>query len=156
MNKCEFPVGEPCWEKDSDKIEEFRNKLNYADSNIPLSIVECDIDIKNTEEHRIFAVLANRFEGDTLCYSFENNQHLIKTSVILQDAVKYNHAVITKIYNLLIWDKTYPLFRDTIQLLFDARVKAKDMLTYILAEIIKLIMNGSYGKFSQKYTMRMR
>ena len=115
-----------------------------------MSIVECDIDFQNTAEPHIFAVLANRFEGDTLCYSFENNQHLIKTSVILQDAIKYNHAVITKIYNILIWDNTYPLFRDTIQLLFDARVKAKEDANDILAEILKLIMNGGYGKFSQK------
>ena len=101
-----YPSVPPRCEHDEKKIEEFRNRLEPADETIPLSMVECDVDFKEANEERIFAVLANKNEyGTNLFYTFENNQHFWKTSIMLLDAQKYNHAYVTKIYNLMIWDK---------------------------------------------------
>ena len=151
MNKNDFPAGTSAWEEDEAKVEEFRNKINNGES-VPLSIVECDIDFKVIEgEARIFPILANRLDDtENLYYSFENNQHFVKTSVILEDAVKYNQAYMTKIYNLYVWSSKYPLFCEAIQKLFDGRVKAKEDKNDALATMYKLVMNGGNGKFSQK------
>ena len=89
MNKNDFPVGVPEWEKDEAKVEDFRKRINRGDP-VPLAIVECDVDFNIIEnEPRIFPILANIFDdSENIYYSFENNQHFVKTSVILQDAIE--------------------------------------------------------------------
>jgi hypothetical protein len=65
------------------------------------------------------------------------------------DAQKYNHAYITKIYNLLIWDKKESILRESIKKLFDKRMKAKEDNNEALSETLKLLKNSGNGKFSQ-------
>ena len=76
---------------------------------------------------------------------------------MLLDAQKYNHAYVTKIYNLMIWDNSEKILSKPIINLADKRADAKEidkktgkMKNKVLAEVLKLLMNGANGKFSQK------
>lgn len=151
LTQREFPIGKPRWEHNEEKIEDYLNRLNLGDKTLPLAIVECDVSFQD-DIPKIFPILARRESSvGTLLYTFENNQHLIKTSVLLLSAQKHNHAYITKIYNLMIWDDTYPLFRETVQDLTNAKIKAKEDGNKAVEFVLKLMANGAPGKFSQKY-----
>ena len=150
MAQREFPIGQPRWEHDEEKIKDYRKRLNKGDKTLPMAVVECDVSFKDGP--RIFPILARREPGNpTLLYTFENKQHLIKTSILLLSAQKHNHAHITRIYNLYVWDNTYPLFKETIQFLADAKIKAKEDGNKALEYMYKTEMNSGNGKFSQKY-----
>jgi hypothetical protein len=54
-----------------------------------------------------------------------NSQRLIKTTIDIIEAVKYNNARVVEVSKALIWTHRAPIFRKAIQRLFNMRKQAK-------------------------------
>ena len=143
MNKFLYPTGKPHWEQDLEKI---RMQLNEQTMTI-LGIIECVIDFPNKDI--VTPLLANR-NCIPLMYTLKDNQYHIKTTIDILEAVKYNGAIVREVYRALVWSSSDYIFRDSIQVLWDLRKKAKQENNRALDIAIKTICNSSYGKTIQK------
>jgi len=143
----DYPVGKPFWvnHNEFDKYLEILNKGDFE--NINCSIIKCDIEFPNKE---IITPLLSEKKNGKLQYNLLKKCEIIKTSVDLCQAVKYNDAVIINIHSILMWPDKKPIFKDKIQNLFNRRLKAKKDHNKPLDQAIKLLMNSFYGKTTQR------
>ena len=135
-----------------------REALNSCDESLPLGIVECEI---SPDPNTIFPLLSHKTRDGRLLYTTEPKQRLTKTTVGIMEAVKYNHAVVSQVFNAILWEEKGPILREGIEILFGMRLKAKgeDPLAdeeqkkkdknEALDQATKMLMNSSYGKFGQ-------
>jgi hypothetical protein len=80
--------------------------------------------------------------ADQLKYTFNDKFGEYFTSVDLEEAIKYNSAKITKIYDVLEWTEKDYILKDAIEPLYNKRKEDKKSA---LGASLKIIMNSSYG-----------
>ena len=134
MKLFDYPVGEAYWEHDVDKVV---TALNYCDATFPLGIVECEI---TPDQNQICPLLSHRTKYGRLRYTLDPNQRLTKTTIDIMEAVKYNKARVTKVFNALLWKDRKPIFRDPITKLFTMRIQAKEEKNDALSQGTKLFV----------------
>jgi hypothetical protein len=151
----DYPCGEQYWEQDLDMV---CRKLNECDESLPLGIVECIISPDSSINpdtgipNQVCPLLSHHSEEGNLLYTLTPNQLLIKTTIDLMEAVRYNKAVINKVIKAHMWKDKYPLFRKGMTKLFKGRKNAKDIGNPSLSQTFKLLMNsGGYGRMGMKY-----
>ena len=99
MWKFEYPSGKPYWEHDDEMVV---NALNNRDPNLKLGIVECEITIN---PNQVCPLLSHKSPDGRLRYSTEPNQRVIKTTIDIMEAVRYNGARVTRVFNAFILDR---------------------------------------------------
>ena len=144
MWKFEYPSGTPYWEHDDEMVV---NALNNRDTNLKLGIVECEITIN---PNQVCPLLSHKSPDGRLRYSTECNQRVIKTTIYIMEAVRYNGARVTRVFNALFWTEKTKIFSEAIKTLFETRKHAKEIANVSLSIACKLMMNSGYGKLGQK------
>jgi hypothetical protein len=139
MSLYKYPSasGHVVHESQFQKIKEQINTLNYP----YLCMLECDIEYNNPD--LICPLISTRNKDGTLTYDFKKKEKIQITNIDIEEAIKYNNAKVTKIYNVYEWAKLDFIFRAAIQRLFDERLKNKKNA---LGGVLKIIMYSSYGK----------
>lgn len=145
-----YPVGKAkvIPECDFGRIMKSINELSYDKH----CIVECDIEFDQEKcKNCCTPLLAIRQSDGSSVFSFCNITKDVFTNVDIQEAIKYNYAKITKIYNCIEWENSEFIFKDFINGLFNKRLEAKKNKQLALSNVLKIIMNSSYGKTTMKF-----
>jgi len=171
MARFPYPTGKPFWAlaatgpvgENVVTTERVQAALNNQDESFYLGIIDCDLHYPSVAAGASITcpVLAERessgaarhTKGDAkgrLLYTFAPKTHLVKTSVDLIQAVRYNGAVITQVHAALLWPTRDFVFKAPIEALFAERQKAKATGNVSLDCLAKLMLNSSYGKLSQR------
>jgi hypothetical protein len=145
MSKYQYPVGDAYW-VDFTVLDDLKNSLNNLTYD-KLSIVECDIHYPNKN---LVTPLIAEMSGPRRVYTCHNKTNIVLSSVDLEEAIKYNGAVITKVHKVLEWAEKAYVFKEVIDHLFNERLKAKSRGDSAFSTLLKLLMNSGYGKFEQK------
>jgi hypothetical protein len=125
------------------KFQEIQNQINRLTYR-NLCILECDIEFNNPDF--VCPLISTKNKDGTLSFDFKNKNKIQITNVDIEEAIKYNNAKITKIYNIYEWTQLDFIFKEAIQKMFEERLKNK---RNALGSVLKIIMNSSYGKFIQ-------
>ena len=142
----DFPIGYPEWRFDPDIVME---SLNKGDESFPLSLIHCRI---TPYSNTIFPLIPSWNEDRTkIKYTLEPNQEFYGTSIDILQAVKYNKASVTDIFECLTWSHQHPIFRDCMNRLYKRRQKAEEKKNKSLYKAIKIILCSAYGKTGQCY-----
>jgi KaiC/GvpD/RAD55 family RecA-like ATPase len=127
MANYEFPTGTPYWSYHLDDVKE---ALNTCDTTFPLGIVECVVEFDNPDDI-ICPLLSHHTNEGHLVYTV-NSERVIKTTIDIMEAVKYNKARVVEVSKALLWADCAPIFRKAIQRLFNMRKQAKKIKTMLL------------------------
>ena len=141
MNLYEYPIGAPYWLNDLNKLKKELMNRTYKKH----SIIEFEAHYPNK---KIITPLLSR-KGETLEYTLQDQKY-IKTSVDIMEAIKYNDMEIITIYKALEWKESAPIFKETVQKLFNGRQQAKKDENDALQFGIKILLNSAYGKTSER------
>jgi len=106
----EFPTGTPHW---SDNLDDVKEALNTCDTSFPLGIVECVVEFDNPD-YIICPLLSHHTNEGHLVYTV-NSQRVIKTTIDIMEAVKYNKSRVVEIGKALLWTGRAPIFRKAIR-----------------------------------------
>lgn len=147
MALFEYPVGEVKW-LSAEACETLRLELNRGlDPDHKISVIECDLKFPNK---KVVTPLIPEWNGPRRVYTLHDKKNIVLTSVDIEEAVRYNGAIVTKIHRALEWPRKEYIFRDVIKRLFEERLKAKDEGDDAMATLLKLLMNSGYGMYGQK------
>ena len=143
-----FPVGRGAWVP-LHTLPSLASALNKGDHVLPC-IVECSLTYPNKKDCW-FPVLPHRRTSGSNIYSLTDadNDHIVVNSVDLEDAIRYNGAVVKELYHAFQWPKELPIFKEIMTRLFQARAVYKKQGKKALANCIKLLLNSAYGKLIQ-------
>lgn len=149
----EYPVG-PAWSLNEEQIEELNKNLkNKLIQSVPVGIykisfkpnpyITVPILPKKSMKKDFFGKLTSSgLEWDLLpgegCY----------TSVDINSALESDYYI--TIIEGMVWDKTYPIFKNFTNLMFKLKQQAENEGNEAKRTTVKVEMNGVYGKFSQK------
>ena len=120
MSMFEYPVGQPYWEQYVDAV---RDALNSQNHDFPLGIVECEVSFPDITG-QIFPLLSHKSHDGRLLYTFQTEPYkiIIKTTIDIMEAVKYNGVVVVQVFNALLFPKRLPIFHDAITTLFNLKL----------------------------------
>eukprot|EP00033_Pygsuia_biforma_P000450 GCRY01000534.1.p1 GENE.GCRY01000534.1~~GCRY01000534.1.p1 ORF type:complete len:1471 (-),score=118.29 GCRY01000534.1:1187-5599(-) len=144
MYSFEYPLGKPYWVKELDQLA---NEINVLKRN-KLSIIECDVTFMNPDSI-ICPLLSEKSKDGRLVYPAYELKGIIKTSIDLMEAVKYNGARISNIRKAIEWENKGKIF-DCIKDLYDCRKQMKKEKNAAMSMGYKTLMNSGYGKFIQR------
>jgi len=144
MCMFKYPVGKPnvLFE---DHFEILKNKINSLQYD-KLSIIQCDLIFEHPEKYTT-PLISEKEKNGVTNFTFIPKNKIIITSVDLEEAIKYNSAKITKIYNAIEWAKCEFIFREPIGKLFELRLKNKQNA---IGAVCKNLMNSSWGKLTMQ------
>ena len=122
MAMFEYPVGQPYW---ADDVEDVKNALNSLYTSFPVGCVECEISFPYTGG--ICTLLSYKVPDSRLLYTFQTKPYkrITKTTTYIMEAVKYNKAVVVKVFNAMLFPERMPIFRNAITTLFNLKLKGK-------------------------------
>ena len=123
-----------------------RSDYFICNVNFLLGIVECEI---SPDKDTICSLLSHISPDGRLLYTLEPNQRLVKTTVDIMEAVKYNGVVVYEVFYAILWKEKALILREGTGTLFSTRQKVKQEKNDSLDQAAKLLMNRSYGKFDQ-------
>lgn len=143
MTLYKYPVGTPrvLLSDEFDSVMTLLNTQRYDKT----CIIRCDVDFDRPE--RFCTALISESVDGHLEYNFLKKERIEICSVDLEEAIKYNGAHVTKVYDVLQWDSTAFIFRHCIKQLFELRLKNKNNA---VGDCCKTLMNSSYGRLIMK------
>lgn len=176
MSLFEYPVGKPSianesrviWWQDQftclrsmlmGKYNRYKSSENRSTPDdaekefwkLPLAIIEAEVYFPN--KNIVCPLLSSRRKsekGDYVTYfDLKDNRTIIKTSVDIFQAMRYNDMKVTKVIRAIEWPNKSFIFRDCIKKMFNARLEAKKNKDIVSDLLYKLMMNSSYGKLTQ-------
>lgn len=144
MAQYEYPIGEYKDFTSEEKLEYARNIINKGNSfGYHSYFAECDIEVNRK---LVSPVIPRRDEKGYLQWDLHNITKGVYNSVDLKRAVDHGYKI-TKIYRILAFRKSAPIFKNYIEKVFKMKQKAKkDTPQYTIS---KLLMNALYGKMLQ-------
>lgn len=154
------------------KCKRFTNKLKIINKKLPQELLKLvgknlggnDITNWNSKIYSILTVkinsinkiqqmpfIAHKTKKNGIQYLNEApNEPIIIDSITLQDYIKY-HKIEYELIDGVYWDNgVNKKMGEVIQTLFNARLKAKKEKKTALSQVIKLMLNSSYGKTIMK------
>ena len=154
MALYKYPIGEGKVLPDSqfNRIKEEINSQTYDKH----CIVKCDLEYDSTKKDMIVTpLIANTDKDGKMRYTLKDKQEIVITSVDLEEAIKYNYCKISKVHEVIEWEESEFIFRDSIKKLFNARLEAKKEGQEAKSFVLKIMMNSSYGKLIMKIIDRV-